>query len=133
MLKLTILTPERRLIEKASALEVTLQGSEGQIQILPGYAPMIGTLESGFFQAVLADGSKHKGFISSGFFSVANDIVTVTADTLELAGEINLERARQAQKRAEEALNSAALEPDKFRKYELKLQRALIRQQVSAD
>jgi F-type H+-transporting ATPase subunit epsilon len=130
-LKLTILSPERRLLEKAPVEEVTLPGSEGQIQVLPGHAAMIGTLLTGAFRYINEGGQVSSGVITTGFFEVKNDEVKVMAENLELQGEIDLERAKKAQKAAEDVLREAELDEHKFRKYELKLQRSLIRQQVA--
>ncbi|MFZ9595012.1 MAG: ATP synthase F1 subunit epsilon [Bdellovibrionia bacterium] len=129
-LKLSILSPERRLIENVTVREVVLTGSEGQIQILPGHRPMIGTLETGLFQYQLESGAFVRGVISSGFFEVQGDCIQVMAETLELAKEIDLSRARKAQLLAEETLKQADLDEHQFKKYQLKLQRALIRQQI---
>ena len=130
-LKLTVYSPERRLLEAREVQSVILTGSEGQIQILPGHAHIAGTLETGPF-AYSENGQEVRGVISTGFFKVAADSVTVLAETLELATEIDYERARVAQKKAQDALGEAALEEGQFEKYQLKLQRALIRQQEAA-
>ena len=130
-LKLTILSPERRLLESADADEVTLNGSEGQIQILPGHAPMVGTLETGVFRYKAPGGSESVGLISAGFFEVKDDAVSVLAETLELRTEIDVSRAQRAQKGAEDALRDASLDEHSFRKYQLKLERAIIRQQLA--
>ena len=86
-LKLTMLSPIRRFLENAPAYEVTLNGSEGQIQLLPGHAAMVGTLEDGEFHYHAENGQRISGVISSGFFEVHNDHVSVLAETLELRGE----------------------------------------------
>ncbi|HCM40738.1 MAG: ATP synthase F1 subunit epsilon [Bdellovibrionales bacterium GWB1_52_6] len=129
-LKLTILSPERRLLENVSAESVTLFGSEGQIQIMPGHAPFIGVLETGTFSYRPAGGQDIVGAISHGFFEVKDDKVVVTAETLELKAEIDVNRAKKAQKLAEDALKAADLDEKKFKKYQLKLQRSLIRQHL---
>lgn len=129
-LKLTILSPERRLLENAPVTEVLLNTSEGQVQILPGHAAMMGTLETGVFSFRNVDGHVSTGIITTGFFEVHNDRVKVMAETLELQGEIDVERAKRAQKKAEDILRESDLDEHRFRKYELKLQRALIRQQL---
>lgn len=130
-MNLSIFSPERRLLDGATVESVLLTGSEGQIEILPGHAPMVGSLETGVFAyRAPGDSRVHRGAISNGFFEVHDDKVVVLAETLELEGEINLERARKAQQLAEQTLSNAALEADKFRKYQLKLQRSLIRQQL---
>jgi F-type H+-transporting ATPase subunit epsilon len=86
-LKLSILSPERRFVEDVAVDEVTLHGSEGEIQILPGHAAMIGTLENGEFNYRPVGGQKTTGVISSGFFEVRDDQVSVLAETLEVRGE----------------------------------------------
>lgn len=132
-LKLTILSPERRLTIAVAATSVTLNGSEGQIQILPGHAPMMGTMEMGAFSFVKSGGeSGGVGVISNGFFEVTGDSVMVLAETLELKGEIDVVRSKLAQQKAEKALQEAGIDEHRFRKYQLKLQRALIRQQLGS-
>ncbi|MCM2277981.1 MAG: ATP synthase F1 subunit epsilon [Oligoflexia bacterium] len=130
-LKLSILSPERKLLEGCPVEEVILPTSEGQIQILSGHAAIVGTLETGVFSYREANGHHTVGFVTTGFFEVTDDSVTVTAETLELRGEIDVERAKRAQKAAEEALKAAELDSQSFRKYQLKLHRSLIRQQIA--
>jgi F-type H+-transporting ATPase subunit epsilon len=130
--KLSILSPERRLVQGEEVDEVTLPGSEGQIQLLPGHAAMIGALETGPFNYQVAGKEIVFGVISTGFFEVKNDEIFVTAETLELKNEIDVDRAKKAQQEAEDCLKDADLDEHKFKKYQLKLQRSLIRQQVAA-
>lgn len=129
---LSIITPERCLLKEVQARIVTLNGSEGQIQILPGHAPMIGTLEAGLFSYEAISGDPATGVISSGFFEVRDDVVTVMAETLELSGEIDVSRAKAAQERAEKTLRDSAFDEAVFRKFQLKLQRSLVRQQAAS-
>jgi len=108
-----------------------LTGSEGQIQILPGHAPMIGTLRTGVFRYRSKGQDPVLGVISTGFFRVSGAEVQVMAETVELKSEIDVNRAKRAQKLAEETLQAADLDGHRFNKYQLKLQRSLIRQQVA--
>jgi F-type H+-transporting ATPase subunit epsilon len=131
-MKLSILSPERRLLDSVDVQAVTLPGSEGQIQILPGHAAMVGSLETGIFSYLTASGGEETGIVTTGFFEVRDDQVTVLAETLELKTEIDVSRAKAAQQKAELALrDDPALDEHKFRKYQLKLQRSLIRQQLA--
>lgn len=129
-LTLSVYSPERKLLEKAEVEEVTLTGSEGQIQILPGHAAMVGSLETGFFRYKTSASNEVVGIISTGFFEVIDGDLTVMAENVELKGEIDVERARKAQKLSEDTLKNANLDERTFRKYQLKLQRSLIRQQL---
>lgn len=133
MLKLTVLSPERKVAEAIDVQSVSLTTSEGAIQILPDHADMIGILQVGPFSYALASGEEKRGVISHGFFEIVHGAVKVIADTLEFAQEIDLPRAKSAQRKAESALldTEADFDPRTLRKYQLKLERALIRQQVA--
>ena len=130
-MQLSILSPEKRIATAVEVSSITIPGSEGQIQILPEHANMIGTIETGPFSYQPTSGSPVIGVMSSGFFEVHSGMVTIAAETCELSTEIDATRAKAAQRKAEEALKDPQLDPKHFRKYELKLQRALIRQQVA--
>jgi len=132
MLTLNIFSPEKRVLVGRRVAEVTLPGTEGQIQILPGHAAMVGALETGIVSYRLEGDAVARGAISTGFFEVAEDQLTLTVETFEMSGELDVERARKAQATAEKMLQDATLDESQFKKYELKLQRALIRQQAVA-
>jgi F-type H+-transporting ATPase subunit epsilon len=70
--------------------------------------------------------------VNAGYFEVVNDMVTVLVDSSERAEEIDLERAKRAQARAEEALKKLSQEDMEYKAMEAALQRALIRMQVEA-
>jgi F-type H+-transporting ATPase subunit epsilon len=130
-LKLNIYSPERKLLENQEVKSVTLTGSEGEIQILPEHENFIGINETGLFRYEASDGKSENGVISTGFFELTNGVLAIMAETLELSGEIDLDRATAAQKKAEKMLSDASLQGGNFNKYQLKLQRSLIRQQVA--
>jgi F-type H+-transporting ATPase subunit epsilon len=130
-LKLSILSPERKLLEGCEANEVTLMTSEGMIQILPGHAAMVGTLETGAFSYHTSSGGPVHGFISTGFFEVRDDELSLMAEVIELKDEIDAERARKAQAKAEEILKQANLDDVTLEKFRAKLERAIIRQHLS--
>jgi len=129
MIEVDIVTPTRRLVVGAKVSSLTLPGARGQLQILPGHADLLTTLGVGVL-AYAEDGAEKKFAISYGFAEVRHDKITVLAETCEPADEIDLERAQKAQKKAQEAL-VGQMSQEEFRKYQLKLERALIRQQIS--
>ncbi len=131
-LVVSVLSPLRTVMSSVHGTKVLLTGSEGQIEILPGHVNMIGNLETGIFRHYHSDGKVTAGVISSGFFEVHANRISIIAETLELEHEINLERAKAAEARAREKLKAGKLDGDHFKKYQLKLQRALIRQQLAS-
>ena len=129
---LSILAPERRLVQDEMVPFVILTTSEGEIEILPGHADMVAKLETGRFE-YLQNGQKVTGVISSGFVNVESGAVKVLAETIELASEINLSRAKLAQEKAEKMLVDSSLDEKAFKKYQFKLQRAIIRQNIGGN
>jgi F-type H+-transporting ATPase subunit epsilon len=127
---LSIFAPERRLTQDEQVKSLILMTAKGEVEILPGHADMISRLETGRFAYVADAKPVVTGVISSGFVSVENGKVKVMAETLELAHEIDASRARTAQVKAEKMLNDASLDEHSFKKYQLKLQRAIIRQSI---
>lgn len=129
MLEIDIVTPTRRLVVGAHTPAALLPGERGQLKILPGHAELLTTMSPGIL-SFAEDGVEKKFAVSYGFAEVRNDKITVLAETAEPAEEVDVERAKTAQTKAEESLKGNLSEAD-FKKYQFKVQRALIRQQVS--
>lgn len=127
---LSIYAPERKLIEGESVSSILLTTMQGESEILAGHANLIATLDTGRFEYQTASGKKVVGVISSGFVNVHQGQVKIIAETLELDREINKSRAKIAQENAEKMLQDASLDEHQFKKYQLKLQRAIIRQNI---
>lgn len=127
-LEIDIVTPTKKLVEGAPASRVRLPASEGEIEVLPGHADLLALLSTGILEFPTADGALSRRFaVSYGFVEVRGKRVVVLAETAEEDTGIDRARATKAKAKAEEAL-SGALSPEKFKKYQLKLQRALVRE-----
>src|SRR5260370_28894075 len=107
-IELVIVTAERQLLRERVG-ESTLAGADGCLGILPGHAPLITELGIGelTYRAKSAREAGHLAIIS-GFAEVLGDRVTVLAETAERPEEIDVARAEEAKKRAEQRLASAA-------------------------
>jgi F-type H+-transporting ATPase subunit epsilon len=127
---LSILAPERRLLEGERAASLIVTTSEGEIEILPGHANLVAVLETGRFVYTLRGEKPVTGVISSGFLNVEDGSVKVVAETIEVAKEINLERAKKAESKAEAELAKGTLDEATSKKFQMKLQRAEIRQKI---
>jgi F-type H+-transporting ATPase subunit epsilon len=131
-IELIIVTPERQLLRE-TVVEVTLPGAEGCLGILPGHAPLITELGIGelTYRAKGAGEAVHLAIIS-GFAEVLGDKVTVLAETAERPEEIDIARAEEAKKRAEQRLAAAASDPTvDWDRAAIALQRSLVRIQVA--
>ncbi|MBA7486214.1 ATP synthase epsilon chain [subsurface metagenome] len=107
---------------------VIAPGIEGQLGILPHHAPLMTTLQPGELR-VRKDGEEFSLAISGGFLEVRPDRIIVLADAAERAEEIDIARAEEAKRRAEERLRERTPEVDAAQ-VEVALRRALTRLQV---
>ncbi len=76
-------------------------------------------------------GAEESFAIVGGFLQVRPDKVVVMAETADLASDIDLERAQQARREAERALETAANEPADLAAARASLQQALLRIRVA--
>src|SRR6476661_6011820 len=102
MLKLEIVTPEKRVID-AEVDSVTVPTATGEAGILPNHAPLISALKPGIL-SYSNKGSVEKLAVSGGFVEVSNDQVSVLTDSAENAGEIDAVAARADKDAAEKEL-----------------------------
>jgi F-type H+-transporting ATPase subunit epsilon len=105
-LDLEVVTPERELVHE-QVDEVQIPGKDGYLGVLPGHAPLLGELGIGEL-TYNAGGRPHYLAIHGGFLEIRDDHVRVLADAAERPEEIDLQRARQEESRAQQE----AMHPD---------------------
>jgi len=128
-LQLEIVTPEK-LAYADEVDSVVLPGSEGELGVLPHHAPLISTLGAGELR--LRKGGQEESFaIVGGFLQVLPDKVVVMAETADVASEIDLEKAQEARRQAEQALESGYVEGADLAAARAALQTALLRIRVA--
>src|SRR5262245_37629163 len=130
-LTLEVVTPDRLLIRE-QVDEVVVPGKEGDFGVLPGHAALLASLKVG--ELWYRQGQeKHYMSVAFGFVEVLPDQVTVLAQVGERAGEIDVDRAERAKRRAEERLAQAV--PASSLDYErarIALMKSLVRLQVAS-
>jgi F-type H+-transporting ATPase subunit epsilon len=100
-----LVSPEQVLYEGEADM-VVARTSRGEIAFLANHAPFLGALDNRPVRLVMHDGRQERFAVHGGFVEVANDRVIILSDVAELAGQIDVERARAAKARAEEALRA---------------------------
>ena len=99
-IKIKIITPERSVFED-DINQVTLTVDSGEMTMLPDHIPYAGTLKAG--EVLVKKGAENISVaVSGGFMEFSNNLLILLADTAERAEEIDLVRAEEAKKRAEE-------------------------------
>ena len=128
-IQLEIVTPER-LVYEDEVDSVNVPGVEGELGILPHHAPLVSTL--GYGELRIRKGGAEESFaIVGGFVQVRPDKVVVMAETADLASEIDLERAEEARREAERALETGYTEGADLSAARAALQQALMRIRVA--
>jgi F-type H+-transporting ATPase subunit epsilon len=128
-LLLEIVTPER-LAYSGEVDAVNVPGIEGELGVLPHHAPLVSTL--GLGELRIRKGNDVESFaIVGGFLQVRPDKVVVMAETADMAAEIDLERAQEARREAERALETGYHEGADLAAARAALQQALLRIRVA--
>ncbi|MCA0331755.1 MAG: F0F1 ATP synthase subunit epsilon [Actinobacteria bacterium] len=92
-----------RKIWSGSASMVVAKTLEGEIGILPRHEPVLALLANSPVRITTTDGKVIQAAVHGGFFAVDSDNVSILAETAELSGEIDVDRARAALERAKAA------------------------------
>src|SRR5476649_2192376 len=109
-IQIEVVTPERMVV-KDIADDVQIPGKDGYLGILPGHAPLITELAVGEI-SYRKGGQTHYLSVAWGFAEVLPDKVTILAETAERPQEIDVKRAQEYKRRAEEALQNGKTEED---------------------
>ena len=128
-LLLEVVTPDR-LVLSTQAEVVVCPGVEGQFGVLPGHIPFLSALEIGEMY-YKAGGKTEYLAVSGGFAEVTGEKVTIVAESAEVGREIDVERAKRAQERAEKRLAAAKTENIDWARAEAAMRRSLMRMKVA--
>jgi F-type H+-transporting ATPase subunit epsilon len=126
--QLEIVTPEKMVV-RDQAEEMQIPGKNGYLGILPGHAPLVTELAVGKI-SYRSGGNTRYLAVAWGFAEVLPDKVTILAETAERADEIDVQRAQQAKRQAEEEFAKGQTEDD-FTHAEDALKRAETRLEVA--
>jgi F-type H+-transporting ATPase subunit epsilon len=124
-----IITQER-IVFSGQVDSVNLPGVEGRMGILPNHSPLLTMLDFG--EVLVRTAGREEYFaIGGGFVEIQPDHVTILADSAEQADEIDIDRAEQARRAAEEVMRTGVKDdPDRIAAVRASLMRAQVRAEV---
>lgn len=125
---LEIVTAERVVLSDEVDM-VSAPTRDGRVGILPRHSPLLTILDIGELDIVKGN-DRTQYALSGGFMEVLPTRITILADTVERADEIDEARAEESRKRAEEHLRSVQSEHE-MALAEAELRRAMLRLQVA--
>jgi len=102
---LEVVTPERMFFSE-EVESLIFKTPEGEIGILKSHSPMVAAVVSSSIRIKQNDGWKTAS-VASGFVEVLGEKVVLLVDSAEWPDEIDVNRALEAKKRAEERLQKS--------------------------
>ena len=126
---LEIVTP-KKVVFKGEVESFSAPGVLGSFQVLYNHAPLLSAIKIGESKLTLADGLEKSIASSAGFVEVRKNHVVMLAESAELAGDIDAERAKAAEQRARKRLDEKKEDID-FDRAQAALHRALNRLKIS--
>jgi len=79
-------------------------GTEGELGIQLGHAPLLTELKPGSVRIIKQDGKEEVLYVSGGYLEVQPNLITLMADTAVRAKDVDEAAALEAQREAEKAL-----------------------------
>ncbi|WP_105201175.1 MULTISPECIES: F0F1 ATP synthase subunit epsilon [unclassified Pseudoalteromonas] len=113
---------------RVETLQVT--GSEGELGIYPGHAPLLTALKPGMVRLVKQLGGEEIIYVAGGTLEVQPHSVTVLADIAVRAEELDEQAAEQAQREAQEQMDKAQSGELDYQKAAVQLEEALAQLRV---
>ncbi len=124
-----LVTQERKVFEDDAIDKVNVPGSEGEMTVLEGHAPILTTMTFG--ELVLTKGNAEERYaIYGGVVDIRPNKVVVLADLAESSFGIDAERAREARERARQMMQDGVPEEEN-RQAILELRRAELQLKLS--
>ena len=124
MFNLTLVTPDKKLLAGEEIEEVFVPGERGELNILPGHAPLVTLLVPGVLKYRLKGQSTvHRVAVSDGYCQVNPQGVNVMAETAERPDEIDGTLAETSIKNLETQMMTQILDSETLAKTQIKLAR----------
>jgi len=108
---LSVVSAEESLFSGSIKL-LQITGSEGELGILPGHAPLLTSLKPGMALITKADGVEEVIYLSGGMLEVQPNQVIVLADVAIRSSDLDEQVVLEAKRRAEESINANSVDVD---------------------
>jgi len=129
-IELQVVTPQRHVLQE-TVLAIEIPGKEGYLGVLPGHAPLITELGIGILAYRTAAAMRYLTIVE-GYAEILPDRVIVLAEISEKAEEIDVNRSRAAQERAQAQLQRVAVGSPEWQEERLAVERAIVRMGAAA-
>lgn len=126
MFHLKVVTPDKIFLDEEVKMLI-VRGVEGDLAVMKGLEPLVTPVKVSKMRVTYRDGEEKEAAISQGYLSVEPDITTLVVESAEWPEEIDLRRAEEAKRRAENRLSAKGSDDTDFLRAKLALSRAINR------
>lgn len=130
MLRITVTTVEREVLQVDDVTQVTIPTMEGEITVLPGHVALMAAMGMGEMRYQTNDGREMWLFVDGGVLQIDHDKVEILTEMAERADEIDAAKVEEAKRRAEKLLLEQPVDVD-LAAVNTSLQRELARLKLS--
>lgn len=103
---LDVVSAEKQMFS-GTVQKIRVTGSEGELGIFHGHAPLLTAIKPGMVRIVKQHGEEEFIYLSGGILEVQPSVVTVLADTAIRGTDLDEARALEAKRKAEEHIRSS--------------------------
>lgn len=128
---LKVITPNKTVLQEEIE-ELTVNTISGQIGILPHHMPLVTSIQPGEMTLKIKGKTQHYA-ITGGFLEVSKEGITILADYAIHSDQIEVDKAMEAKKRAEEILRKTeeGISERDFAEAQSELRRAVLELHVA--
>ena len=109
-MKMTLVTPEKRILTGADVESVTVPAYRGELNILEGHTPLVTTLDTGIMRWKVKGSDRFQyAVISWGYCEVYPNGIDILAETADLPEDVNLTDAQSFIEKAKARLAAESL------------------------
>lgn len=99
------ITTHEKIVFDSDVEEIYSKGTQGEFGILPGHIPFMSALDIGLTKVII-DGKPQLFTTMGGVFQLKGNDAVILTQAAERAEEIDVERAEEAKRRAQERLEN---------------------------
>lgn len=121
---LNVVSVEKKIFS-GMVKKIQITGIEGEMGIFFGHAPLLTCIKPGILRFVQECGSIEYMYLSGGILEIQKDIVTVLADTVIRADELDAEKVRIVKDAVEQEFHSMRYDDKNYMKISLEMSKAI--------
>lgn len=121
---LTVVSVEREIFFGVIK-KVQVMGIEGEMGIFPGHSPLLTCIKPGILHFIKKCGNSEYMCLSGGILEVQRDVVTILADTVIRADELDEKRAEKSQNQSEKYLHFLSYDDKNYMKISVEMSKAI--------